>query len=218
MKGLPAEKRFWRQVKKTSECWLWAAATDKDGYGIFRGEVGGVLYKRAHRFSWALHTGEILPSKALICHECDNPRCVNPDHLFVGTPAENMRDKIKKGRHRVKRGEESPHAKLKEAEIMAIVADPRPYSQIAADYDVSASTIGDIKRRRSWKDLEIDHVAHHKRIGQRGEVQWSTHLTERDIREIRVSELSGKELAEKFKVSASTICDIRKGRSWKHVL
>ena len=217
MKGLSAEERFYFQVKKTDTCWLWAAAIDADGYGRFAGAVGGKIYTKAHRFSWALHTGEIIPKGALICHKCDNPRCVNPDHLFVGTPADNMRDKIAKGRHNIPKGADSTSAKLTEEQVLRIVKDPRPHAQIAADYAVRPSTIGSIKQRVSWHHLDIAEVAKAKRIGMRGEAQWSTHLTESDIREIRSSNLSGKELADKYQISPQAVTSIRKRRNWKHV-
>ncbi len=217
MKGMPAEDRFLFQVKKTESCWIWAAAIDRDGYGIFRGTVGGKTYTKAHRYSWVFHTGEIIPSGTLVCHKCDNPRCVNPDHLFLGTPADNMRDKISKGRHRARKGADSPSAILTEEQVLRIVKDPRPYAQIAADYGVRPSTIGSIKQRVAWRHLSVNEVARAKKIGMRGETQWSTHLTEANVREIRSSNLSGMELATKYEVSPQTITDIRKRRSWKHV-
>lgn len=217
MKGLSAEDRFLLQVKKTDTCWLWTAAADKDGYGVFRGSVGGKIYAKAHRFSYAFYTGELIPDGLVVMHSCDNPRCVNPDHLSLGTTLDNMRDKIAKGRMRVPTGECSPHAVLTEEQVRTIALDARPYAQIAADYGVAAGTIGSIKQRVSWRSLELEQIVHAKRIGQRGSKQWSTHLTDEDVREIRSSELTGKELADKFDLSPQAICDIRKRRSWKHV-
>lgn len=89
-------KRFWNKVKKTDYCWLWTAYTNSDGYGQFwfRGTMG-----KAHRFSWILHNGEIPKGVCVLHIECDNPPCVNPDHLELGTDADNMQDCLKKGRH-----------------------------------------------------------------------------------------------------------------------
>ncbi|MEY9995875.1 hypothetical protein ABIE67_007907 [Streptomyces sp. V4I8] len=92
-----AEERFWRYVDKTGECWTWTGGHSNDGYGRFfisEGE-GNVA---AHRFSYQLHNGEI-PDGLIICHRCDNPPCVRPDHLFVGTHLDNVRDMFSKGRN-----------------------------------------------------------------------------------------------------------------------
>jgi len=151
-RGLSAEERFAKSVAKTDGCWLWKASKDKNGYGIFRGDLAGVMFTRAHRFSYALHTGDLLVNMQAL-HTCDNPSCVNPDHLFSGTNADNMRDKVQKGRSRVPVGEQNGHAILTERQVRRILKDPRPYAEIAAQYNVAASTIGSIKQRYSWKHI-----------------------------------------------------------------
>jgi hypothetical protein len=216
MKGLSATERFDLQVKLTDGCWLWAASTDKDGYGIFRGIYEGVTHTKAHRYSWELHNKQHIPPKMLICHKCDNPRCVNPDHLFLGTVGDNMRDKIAKNRHNIPKGELAPKAILKESDVLLILADPRPYAQIAADYNVAATTIGSIKSRHSWAHLEIAHVAKAKRIGPRKGK--GLKITEEIVREILASSMSGKDLAIKFNISPQLVSNIKKRRNWAHVI
>jgi len=216
--AMPAEDRFWAQVQKTEQCWLWIGGTDKDGYGSMRAKLGGRLFRRAHRNSYSLHSGEIVQDGMVVMHSCDTPKCVNPDHLSVGTPRDNMIDKITKGRAGSPSGANSVKAKLSEAEVRKICADPRTHAQIAADYGVAASTVGSLKQGVSWKSLGIHEIAHAKRVGKRGETQWAAKLTEEAVREIRSSSLTGKSLAEKFGVTQQLICDIRKRRAWKHVL
>jgi hypothetical protein len=89
-------EKFWKHVKKgkPNKCWKWTGLKDKDGYGKW-----SINYKsiRAHRYSYQIHKGNI-PKNQHICHSCDNPSCVNPTHLWTGTPNDNIQDKVKKGR------------------------------------------------------------------------------------------------------------------------
>jgi len=91
------EERFWAKVDKTDSCWVWTGATLRRGYGQIRIPVKKA--KQAHRLSWEIHNGPI-PDGMLVCHKCDNPPCVNPAHLFLGTQSDNNKDCVRKGRHR----------------------------------------------------------------------------------------------------------------------
>jgi hypothetical protein len=95
LRGVPAVLRFWSHVNWTDYCWTWMGAADRDGYGRFhvpRGETD-----TAHRVAWRLTFGPI-PDGLQVLHKCDNPPCVRPDHLYVGTNEDNVRDKVERGR------------------------------------------------------------------------------------------------------------------------
>ena len=98
------ERRFWAKVAKTDDgCWNWTASKRYKGYGAFcyYRDDGTLVQGRAHRYSWEIHNGDI-PDGMFVLHSCDNPACVNPDHLFLGTNQDNVDDMMRKGRHRPK--------------------------------------------------------------------------------------------------------------------
>lgn len=105
---IPIEIRFWKKVEKTNDCWLWIAGKYPDGYGVF---WNGTTYDGAHRISWELHYGEI-PKGMLVCHTCDNPPCVNPEHLWIGTKKDNNNDRTKKGRDGIGYGHTKNHIRV----------------------------------------------------------------------------------------------------------
>lgn len=133
-------------------CWLWCAGTFRDGYGKIR--INGKFLK-AHRYSYEIHYGEFDKTKN-ICHKCDVKPCVNPQHLFMGTPLDNTRDKIKKGRARYHRGEECHTARLAEYEVKEI----RDYYKsgisskfLAQKYRITKGHVWGIVTRKRWKHV-----------------------------------------------------------------
>jgi len=93
---MTAEERFWSKISKTESCWSWTGTIMKHGYGML--SIGG-KFRLAHRYSWELFNGHI-PDGLYALHHCDNPLCVRPDHLFIGTQKDNIMDMMAKGRHR----------------------------------------------------------------------------------------------------------------------
>lgn len=147
----PAE-RFWAKVEKTDSCWLWTAARNTTGYGMasWKGKKNIV----AHRLAYELLVGPI-PVGKLALHKCDTPHCVNPDHLFFGTDADNRADCVAKDRHA--RGERSGVNKLTEAqvkEIKRLIANGMRLMDIAPLFGVSKNHISGIKNGRYWRHLE----------------------------------------------------------------
>lgn len=112
----------------------------------------GTKITGAHRASWILFKGEI-PENTEVMHKCDVPNCVNPDHLELGTHADNMHDKDRKGRSNYQRGSHMGRAKLTEDDIPKIRADSRPQKEIARDFGVGGSTINYIKTGKTWKHV-----------------------------------------------------------------
>ena len=105
-------KNFWKRVEKTNTCWLWRGGISSRGYGNFAFRRNGkIINNRTHRFSFILQNGKI-PKNKIICHKCDNPICVNPNHLFLGTISDNVQDAIKKGLWNPARGEQNAASKL----------------------------------------------------------------------------------------------------------
>lgn len=131
---------FWNKVDKTSSCWLWVRGKDKDGYGRFRNDL------KSHRVSYTLANGD--PGSLSVLHSCDNPACVNPEHLFLGTQQDNMLDKKTKGRHRP--GEQHPNAKLIQKDVVDILHSELSGRELARKYNVSEATISYIKSRKRW--------------------------------------------------------------------
>lgn len=179
-KPQPLEQRFWPKVDKNGpvpahmphlgQCWLWKASKTPLGYGwIGMGGHRGKI-ERAHRVSYMLHFGTI-PKGMEICHACDNPSCVNPSHLFLGSHDDNMADMATKGRW-------TP---------------------------------------RSLPKGELHHLRKCPELAARGEACGGAKLTEEQVRMIRSSCRSQRDLARELNVDRRTIAFVRQGKTWRHV-
>jgi len=148
-----AESKFHTLYTKEgkSSCWIWKGATDCDGYGVFGG--GGYFSRKAHRASYQINIGDISPTTLQVLHECDNPSCVNPVHLFLGTQQNNIQDMVQKGRNRHPRGEESGAAKLTEKQVKEIRKSYGSPTYLANKYKVSVTHIHRIRSRKVWKHV-----------------------------------------------------------------
>lgn len=137
-----------------SGCWLWTGCTNKHGrpfIGLGSATQGSAL---AYRVSWLLHRGPI-PEGMAVCHHCDNPSCVNPDHLFLGSQAENLRDMRQKARQRSVR---QPGAalfvrKLTAEDVRDIRASDAPSREICERYGVTSAAIVAVRARKTWRHV-----------------------------------------------------------------
>jgi predicted XRE-type DNA-binding protein len=143
---------FWRKVAKTDGCWIWNGCKVHDGYGQF-----GVNRKMTltHRLSYMIHVGPI-PEGLFVCHKCDNPPCCNPDHLWLGTKAQNMADCVKKNRNA--KGESQGNAKLTAEQVLEIRARYATRNifqrRLAKEYGVSQIEISRIIRGEKWSHIQ----------------------------------------------------------------
>lgn len=149
-----AEARFWSKIAISGfdRCWYWAAGMHQKGYGQvwYRGK-----FNKAHRVMYELENGPI-PEGMQVLHSCDNPGCVNPDHLWVGTNLDNRRDSLRKKRHNY--GERHGNARLTDQKVLEIrrrSEGARNAQALADEFGVSRCTIDDVVRRRSWKHLRV---------------------------------------------------------------
>lgn len=146
--------RFWGYVDKSQTCWEWQGCLNRSrrNYGVCG--LNGKSYQ-AHRLAYYLHNG-VDPADMLVCHACDNPKCVNPAHLFLGTPLTNMQDRDVKGRHNPARGERIAQSKVNEATVRTIrkrYENGEKQREIADSLGLNHSTIGYIVRRATWKHV-----------------------------------------------------------------
>lgn len=142
-------RRFWSQTSCGQYCWPWVGYVGSRGYGYIKDNY---KTKLAHRVSYEMHIGAI-PKGMMVCHTCDNPRCVNPGHLFLGTASDNNRDKSLKGRCNPCHGEKHGMAKLSDVQAEEIRCSAEKGVVLANRYGVSHCTISEIRSGRKRKEI-----------------------------------------------------------------
>lgn len=148
----------WKWVDKRGddECWPWTSSRSSNGYGTFK---LGPKSQGAHRVVYEAATG-VAPGSLFVLHRCDTPHCCNPSHLFLGTPLDNMADKIAKGRHVSVKGSEHPFAKLTDEQVLEIrarwaIGKRGRGRQLAAEFGIAEATVCNIAKGKTWKHLLV---------------------------------------------------------------
>jgi hypothetical protein len=150
---VPLAERFWPKVdvRGRNDCWNWTARRDGDGYG--RILVDGT-HRPASRAAWLLTHGD--PGKALVCHRCDNPACVNPAHLFLGSHADNMRDMVAKGRQGARGRARKAHllSRLTEDQARRVKFGGEPAKAVSHELGIARTTVSSIRNGYTWAWLQ----------------------------------------------------------------
>ena len=154
------KKRFWKKIDKSAGpdgCWIWTASKNWKGYGAIWVSNGENRFIGAHVFSYMMTNGKIKEG-FLVCHSCDNPACVNPKHLWLGTPKQNTQDAVNK--KRMAHGENNGSAKLTEKKVIKIrklVSKGNTQSAVAKKFGVHYSTVSLIVLNKHWKHQETQY-------------------------------------------------------------
>jgi len=223
------EGRFWSNVNKADDsslCWNWVGYIEpKNGYAKFSLKKNALV---ASRVSYFLSFGDD-PKEQLVLHKCDNPKCVNPNHLFLGSELDNSNDKIQKGRDRKAVGVDAGPSKLTEKDVLEIRDQYRngiTSKQIGDKYGVCNNSVMAIVKRKTWKflfngsqeDNEKDILNRQALKYNLGAKDYMSSLTEEKVKEIRaIKGMKQTEIAKKYGVSYHTIYFIMKRRTWKHI-
>lgn len=143
------------KIPADNGCWWWLGPVDRQGYGRMTWDRPGMPNQRlVHRVVFIAYHGE--PGSLHVCHTCDNPGCCSPDHLFLGTAADNSADKVAKGRQARHKGVANPNRKLTESEVLKIrrfVADGMTQTDVGPMFGVTQQNVSRIVNRKVWPDI-----------------------------------------------------------------
>lgn len=203
-----------RYVVADNGCWEWQGSLNRGGYGSTWVNGKSTL---AHRYSYEMANGPI-PNGLSVCHRCDNRKCVNPDHLFLGTYHDNVTDMCAKGRNKSHKGAQNGRALLTLDQVMAIRSRYAnggvTYDDLAFEYGVGRSTIGSILSNKNWRDNGYEQVKRAYVISSNSKV--TPDIVNEIRRRINIG-TSQAALAREYSVSRATICRIANGKAWKEV-
>lgn len=222
--------RFWNKVRfpeNIDDCWEWAAFRDDEGYGRF--SINCKMFF-AHRLSWAFYSG-LIEDELLVLHKCDNPACVNPNHLFLGTQADNMRDRNNKNRQA--KGSRNGKSILTEEIIHEmldgiVLGEYRSVNDICQKFNINHYAVYDILRGRIWRDCTVKNYTDQQMEQIRSKIYVNpknlmNHLSKLDkssveqIKEMLQQNICVRVIAKQFNLAESTIYRIRNGKTWSHV-
>lgn len=223
-----AINRFWNKIKppnKEDDCWEWLAFKDKNGYGKLSLKERNRKSYSAHRFSYELHHKIILSADQMVCHNCDNPSCVNPNHLFLGDAKINKYDSVNKKRHA--HGSTHGNAILTEELIREMIIkicnnEFNDVNHIAAHYSINRHLVSGILTGKNWSHVTktmLIPLSQVRNMIVQTKYENALDMTKvKDIKQRIKNKESNRSIANLYNVDIHTIYMIKRGKLWSHVV